>query len=230
LDFAFMKGAHILLVEDERKIADSLAQGLREQQFQVDVAPDGLVGKKLAAEHRYDLSIIDVNLPGMNGYELCKFIRNIDENARIILLTALGATDDKLTGFRAGTDDYIVKPFDFNELLARIGVLLKRTGVEQNHYLQVGNLTLHLENQEVRRDGALISLTAKEFQLLEYFIRHQGKLVSRADIARDVWDIDFETHTNVIDVYVNFLRKKIDRDFSPKLIHTLVGRGYMLKE
>ena len=225
-----MYKARILLVEDERKIADSLAQGLQEHQFQVDVALDGLKGKSLFQEHSYDLSIIDINLPGLNGYELCKFVRSSDPNARIILLTALGTTDDKLNGFQVGTDDYVVKPFDFNELLARIGVLLKRTSVQEAHYLQVGNLTMHLENQEVHRDGIRIPLTAKEFQLLEYLVRHRGKLVSRADIARDVWDIDFETRTNVIDVYVNFLRKKIDRDFSPKLIHTLVGRGYILKD
>lgn len=231
-NFLPMQNARILLVEDEKKIAESLGQGLAEQQFLVDIARDGLLGKKLFLENAYDLSIIDINLPLLNGYELCRFIRSSDENARIILLTALGTTDHKLAGFRMGTDDYIVKPFDFKELLARIGVLLRRSYAPpvESRYLKVANLMMHLENQEVSRGDVSISLTAKEFQLLEYFIRHKNKVVSRVDIARDVWEIDWETRTNVIDVYVNFLRKKIDRDFSPKLIHTLVGRGYILKD
>lgn len=222
----------ILLVEDERKIAESLGQGLKEQHFAVDIASDGLKGQSLAAQGGYDLYIIDINLPLMNGYDLCRQIRSSGENPRIILLTALGSTADKLTGFDSGADDYIVKPFDFKELLARIHALFRRSQPQPagSHLLYAGNLEMNLDKQEVVRGGVAVPLTAKEFQLLEYLVRNRNKVVSRVDIARDVWDIDWETHTNVIDVYVNFLRKKIDRDFNPKLIHTLVGRGYILKD
>ncbi|TDW96457.1 response regulator transcription factor [Dinghuibacter silviterrae] len=227
-----MESARILLVEDERKIAESLQQGLGEQQFSVDIARDGLEGKKRSQETPYDLYIIDINLPLLDGYELCRLVRASDEHAKIILLTALGTTEHKLNGFQAGADDYIVKPFDFKELVARVGVLLRRSPafVAEKRYLHAANLTMYLDTQEVTRDGLAIALTAKEFQLLEYLVRNKNKIVSRVDIARDVWDIDWETRTNVIDVYVNFLRKKIDRDFNPKLIHTLVGRGYILKD
>lgn len=222
----------ILLVEDERKIAESLGQGLKEQHFAVDIATDGLKGQILASQGGYDLYIIDINLPLMNGYDLCRQIRSSGENPRIILLTALGSTADKLTGFDSGADDYIVKPFDFKELLARIYALFRRSQPQPagSHLLHAGNLEMNLDKQEVVRGGVSVPLTSKEFQLLEYLVRNRNKVVSRVDIARDVWDIDWETRTNVIDVYVNFLRKKIDRDFNPKLIHTLVGRGYILKD
>ena len=227
-----MQERKILLVEDEKKIAESLSQGLTEQFFEVDIASDGLSGKKLFNLNYYDLIILDINLPSMNGFDLCKYIRNYDEKILIIMLTAMGAIDDKLTGFQLGADDYLIKPFNFSELLARIRVLLKRNYKQEEgiSILRVANLEMNLDSKEVVRDGKRISLTAKEFQLLEYFIKHKNKVVSRADIAVDVWDIDFDTRTNVIDVYVNFLRKKIDREHSPKLIHTLVGMGYVLKE
>lgn len=220
----------LLLVEDEEKIAESLCRGLGEQGYQVDVAYDGLAGKALFTQYAYDLCLIDLNLPLLNGYELSTFIRSVNTEVHIIILTALSATEDKLQGFKAGADDYIVKPFDFKELLARIGVQLKRAMQDSPRSLSVANLRMNLDNNEVFRDDKPILLTAKEFQLLEYFIRHKNKLVSRAEIASEVWDIDFDTKTNVIDVYVNFLRKKIDRDFQPKLIHTQIGRGYILKE
>jgi DNA-binding response OmpR family regulator len=220
----------LLLVEDEEKIAESLCRGLGEQGYQVDVAYDGLSGKKLFARHTYDLCLIDLNIPLLNGYELSAYIRSVNAEVHIIMLTALSATEDKLQGFKVGADDYIVKPFDFKELLARIGVQLKRAIQDSPRYLSVANMRMNLDSNEVFRDDKLIPLTAKEFQLLEYFIRHKNKLVSRAEIASEVWDIDFDTKTNVIDVYVNFLRKKIDRDFQPKLIHTQIGRGYILKE
>jgi len=150
----------------------------------------------------------------------------------VIMLTALDTTDDKIEGFEAGADDYIVKPFDFKELLVRIKALLKRIyqHVHTTNLLKVGDLAMNLESREVTRSGQPISLTAKEFQLLEYLIRNKNRVVSRADIALNVWDIDFDTKTNVIDVYVNFLRRKLDKDFSPKLIHTQVGMGYILKD
>lgn len=222
----------ILLVEDERKIAESLGQGLKEQHFTVDIATDGVKGRNFFERQPFDLYIIDINLPLLNGYDLCRLIRSSDENARIILLTALGSTQEKLNGFDSGADDYIVKPFDFKELLARIHALFRRSQPQpiEGRLLHADNLEMNLDKQEVVRGGVSVPLTAKEFQLLEYLVRNRNKVVSRVDIARDVWDIDWETRTNVIDVYVNFLRKKIDRDFDPKLIHTLVGRGYMLKD
>ena len=215
----------ILLVQDEKKIAETLSKGLIEEHFQVDIAFTEEAGKKLFATHHYDLAIL-------NDYHLCTYIRSVDEEIRIVLLTPLGATEDKLTGFHAGADDYIVKPFDFKELIVRVKVLLKRAGkaLAEGDILTIADLKLNLQNKEVTRGGKNIPLTVKEFQLLEYFIRNKDKLLSRHDIAREVWDIDFDTKTNVIDVYVNFLRKKIDRDFLPKLIYTHVGMGYILKE
>jgi two-component system copper resistance phosphate regulon response regulator CusR len=222
--------SRLLLVEDEEKIAESLYRGLSEQGYQVDVAGDGMKAKQLFEGYRYDLCLIDINIPLVNGYDLCTHIRRVNTEVHIIMLTALSATEDKLQGFQLGADDYIVKPFDFKELLARIGVQLKRAIQDSPRSLGVANLRMNLDSNEVFRDDKPIPLTAKEFQLLEYFIRHKNKLVSRAEIASEVWDIDFDTKTNVIDVYVNFLRKKIDRDFQPKLIHTQIGRGYILKD
>jgi DNA-binding response OmpR family regulator len=183
--------------------------------------------------HSYDLVILDINLPVINGIDLCRFIRNTNGQIPIIMLTAMNAIDDKLNSFDSGADDYLIKPFEFKELLVRIRALLKRS---MNQNLPVGNLLrfadleMNLDSKEVKRSGQLINLTAKELQLLEYFVRNKNKVLSRADIAVNVWDIDFDTHTNVIDVYVNYLRKKIDRDFPVKLIHTQVGLGYILKE
>jgi DNA-binding response OmpR family regulator len=221
-----------LLVEDEKKIADALQKGLSEQQFHVEVAYDGLIGKKLFEAYPFHLIILDLNLPGLNGYELCKFIRNRNEKIPVIMLTALDTTEDKIEGFEAGADDYIVKPFDFKELLVRIKALLKRIyqQVHTSNALRVSDLVMNLDSKEVSRSGKPIPLTAKEFQLLEYLIRNKNRVVSRMDIALNVWDIDFDTKTNVIDVYVNFLRRKLDKDFSPKLIHTHVGMGYILKD
>lgn len=222
---------NILLVEDEKKIADVLKKGLIEQRFEVELAYDGLIAKKLLENHSFHLIILDINLPGMNGYELCKYIRTRDEKVPVIMLTALNAINDKIEGFDAGADDYMVKPFDFKELLVRMKALLKRIyQVQQGNVLKVSDVVLNLENKEVTRSGNIIPLTSKEFQLLEYFVRNKNRLVSRADIALNVWDIDFDTKTNVIDVYVNFLRKKLDKDYSPRLIHTQVGMGYILKD
>jgi DNA-binding response OmpR family regulator len=181
----------------------------------------------------FNLVISDINLPGINGYDLVKTIRSRNQHVPIILLTAFSATDDKIEGFDAGADDYLVKPFEFKELVVRIRALLKRTMNQQlptGNVLKVADLELNVDNKEVTRNGKAISLTAKEFQLLEYFMRNRNRVVSRADIAERVWELDFDTRTNVIDVYVNFLRKKIDKDFEPKLIHTQVGMGYMMKE
>ena len=226
-----MDDIRILLVEDEKKIADSLKKGLSEQNYEVQAAYDGIEGKKLFESQKFDLVILDINLPGINGYALCKKIRNRNPAIPIVMLTALSATDDKIEGFDAGADDYVVKPFDFKELLVRIRALLKRiyTNIPIGNNIRVGDLVINLDSKEVSRGGNEISLTAKEFQLLEYLVRNRNKVVSRADIALNVWDIDFDTKTNVIDVYVNFLRKKLDHDFDKKIIHTQVGVGYILK-
>lgn len=223
----------ILLVEDEKKIADTIQAGLNEHDYDVTVAYNGLDGKKLFLDNAYDLIILDINLPFVNGYELCKLIRENDERVPIILLTAMNFTDNKVEGFELGADDYITKPFEFRELVARIKALLRRSDLridaEEEKLLNIADLEMNLDNKEVRRGEKKISLTAKEFQLLEYLLRNKEKVVSRADIAKNVWEIDFDTQTNVIDVYVNFLRKKLDKDFEPKLIHTQVGMGYILK-
>lgn len=227
-----MEGVNILLVEDEKKIADTLALGLTENQYNVSVAYDGTIGKKLFDSKVFDIVILDINLPGMNGYELCKAIREKNERVPVVMLTALSTTEDKIEGFEAGADDYIVKPFDFKELLVRLKALLKRlhqTNLPVN-MLKAADVVMNLDSKEVTRAGKPIHLTAKEFQLLEYFVKNKNKVVSRADIALNVWDIDFDTKTNVIDVYVNFLRKKLEKDFDSKLIHTQVGMGYILKD
>jgi two-component system copper resistance phosphate regulon response regulator CusR len=228
-----MAETRILLVEDEKKIAESLRKGLSEHHYEVDVAYDGSIGRKLFESKKYDLAILDINIPLMNGYELARHIRQSNDEILVIMLTAMSATEDKIEGFEAGADDYIVKPFDFQELLVRIRALLKRLHHQPavgTNILKVGDLVMNLDSKEVSREGRNIPLTAKEFQLLEYFIRNKNKVVSRIDIALNVWDIDFDTKTNVIDVYVNFLRKKIEKDFSSKLIYTQVGMGYVLKE
>ncbi len=227
-----MDDIKILVVEDERKIADSLQQGLNENNFNAQVAYDGSTGVEYAQSKDYDLIILDINLPDINGYEVSRRIRKTNANVPIIMLTALSTIDDKVEGFDSGADDYIVKPFDFKELIVRIRALLKRINmiVTSSNLIKVADLVLNLDSREVNRGGKTISLTAKEFQLLEYLVKNKNKVVSRAEIALNVWDIDFDTKTNVIDVYVNFLRKKLDNNFDKKLIHTQVGTGYILKE
>jgi len=223
---------NILIVEDEKKIADSLKQGLTEHGFSAQVAYDGLTGLTLFRQRVFNLVILDINLPGINGYELCKAIRNLDPRVPVMMLTAMTSVEDKIEGFEAGADDYIIKPFDFRELLVRIRALLKRihNTVENGLQLTAGDLVMNLDTKEVTRGNIPIQLTAKEFQLLEYFLRNQNAVLSRADIALNVWDIDFDSGTNVIDVYVNYLRKKIDKNFRTPLIHTQVGMGYLLKD
>lgn len=228
-----MEERKILIVEDEKKIATTLKKGLTENGYHVDLAFDGLIGKRLYESNSYDLLILDINLPGMNGYELCKTIRNTNQHIPIIMLTAMNTTEDKIEGFDTGTDDYIIKPFEFKELLVRIRALLKRTMNQQlptGNILKVADLEMNLDTKEVKRADQPIILTAKEFQLLEYFMRNRNRVLSRADIAERVWEIDFDTQTNVIDVYVNYLRNKIDKKFTTRLIHTQVGMGYIMKE
>jgi two-component system, OmpR family, copper resistance phosphate regulon response regulator CusR len=222
----------ILIVEDEQKIADTLKLGLGEHGFYVEVAYSGDIGWKLFQMHTFDLVVLDINLPGMNGFELCKKIRATDTQVPVVMLTALSSLTDKIEGYDTGADDYIVKPFEFKELLMKIRVLLKRTlnqTLPTGTILKTADLEMNLDSKEVRRGNVPISLTAKEFQLLEYLLRNKNKVVSRADIAINVWDIDFDTNTNVIDVYINYLRNKVDKPFEYKLIHTQVGMGYILK-
>jgi DNA-binding response OmpR family regulator len=221
----------ILVVEDEPKVASFVKRGLEENGFSCEIASDGLMGKRMFKAGSYDLIILDLNLPYKNGIELCKEIRMSDQKVPVLMLTALGTTEDKLTGFESGADDYLVKPFEFRELLARIRSLLKRISVAETggNILTVLDLEVNLSTYEVTRNGKTIELTQKEFALLVYLLRNKGKVVSRMEIAENVWDINFDTGTNIIDVYVNFLRKKMDKDFSPKLIHTQTGVGYILK-
>lgn len=223
----------LLIIEDEKKIATTLKKGLTENGYHVDIAFDGNIGKRLFDSNEYDLIILDINLPGMNGFEVCKAIRNSNQQIPIIMLTAMNTTEDKIEGFDTGTDDYLIKPFEFKELLVRIRALLKRTMNQQlptSNILKVADLEMNLDTKEVSRAEQPITLTAKEFQLLEYFMRNRNRVLSRADIAERVWEIDFDTQTNVIDVYVNYLRNKIDKKFETRLIHTQVGMGYIMKE
>lgn len=228
-----MHDRRILLVEDEQKIADTLKMGLTEDGYNVEVAYDGNMGWHLFQQHWFDLVILDINLPGVTGYELCKRIRNRNDQVPVIMLTALNSLNDKIEGYDAGADDYIIKPFEFKELLMKMKVLLRRTthqNVPVGSILKAADLEMNLDNKEVKRSDTIINLTAKEFQLLEYLIRNKNRVVSRSDIAINVWDIDFDTNTNVIDVYINYVRNKVDKKFDHKLIHTQVGMGYILKD
>ncbi|MCF0052030.1 response regulator transcription factor [Dyadobacter chenwenxiniae] len=221
----------LLLIEDEPKTLQSIKQGLEENGYEVDIAYDGLIGRQLAKNNTYQLIISDIIIPGINGIELCREIRNWGDETPILMLTALGTTDDKVTGLDAGADDYLVKPFEFKELLARVRALTKR-GTTVSHTAQVlkfADLEVSLDAKTVHRSGNKINLTAREFNLLVYLIRNQGRVISKVEIAEQVWDIGFDTGTNVIEVYVNYLRKKIDKDYPVKLIHTQFGMGYVLK-
>jgi two-component system, OmpR family, copper resistance phosphate regulon response regulator CusR len=221
----------ILLVEDEPKVASFIKKGLEEQSYEVEQAYDGSFGLKLALQNDYDLIILDIILPHMSGLEVCRSIRAKKPLVSILMLTALGSTDDKITGLDAGADDYLTKPFEFKELLARIRALSRRSGESGGgEKLGIADLEMDLGSKTVTRSGKPINLTAREFSLLQYLLRNRGRVVSRVDITENVWETSFDTGSNVIDVYINFLRKKIDKGFRGKLIHTLVGMGYVLKE
>ncbi|MFN8240308.1 MAG: response regulator transcription factor [Bacteroidales bacterium] len=226
-----MRKADILIVEDEQRLAGILSRQLQEEGFSVDTADDGFDGKKKSLEKDFDLIILDLNLPLLSGYELCREIRLKNTNIPIIMLTALGSSESKLTGFDAGADDYIIKPFDFRELLARINVFLRRTEQDKgNNKLVIADLVMDIVNRSVYRSGRKIELTVREFKLLEIFLQNKEKLLTREFIIEKVWGIDFDPSTNIIDVYINYLRKKIDRDFEPKLIHTKFGFGFYLSD
>ena len=221
--------AKILLVEDEVNIASFIERGLKEFGHTVSVANDGNSGWELIRQEVFDLLIIDIIMPGMNGLELCRlYRRQYGYLVPVIMLTALGTTEDIVKGLDAGADDYLVKPFSFQELEARIKAILRRGREDSARQLVCDDLVLNCNSRRARRGEAEIDLTVKEYRLLEYFMTHQGLVLSRLTLLRDVWDKNFDTNTNVVDVYVNYLRGKIDKDFSKKLIHTVVGSGCIM--
>ena len=220
----------ILIVEDEKKVAGFIKKGLEEETYAVDVAYDGEEGLHLGAEGQYDLIILDIMLPKVDGLEILSQLRAQGSDVPILLLTAKDAVDDRVTGLNKGADDYLTKPFAFSELLARVRVLLRRGKAEVKTILQISDLTLDLVSHKVNRGEDEIELTGKEYSLLEYFMRNQEKVLTRTMIAEHVWDYNFDTFTNVIDVYINHLRKKIDKGRQRKLLHTLRGVGYIIRE
>ena len=223
----------ILIVEDEKRVADLLKIGLEENGYQALVAYDGAMGLRLFQSNTFQLVISDIILPKMDGFELCREIRKIDDRVPILMLTALGAADDKLEGFDVGADDYMVKPFDFRELTARVRVLLKRHAVLGEvlvKQIAYADLSVNLEQREVARNNISIRLSPKEYNLLVYMVENADRVISRMEIAEKVWNTHFDTGTNFIDVYIIYLRKKIDRDFEVKLIHTKPGVGFIFTD
>ena len=223
----------ILIVEDEKRVADLLKIGLEENGYQTVVAYDGAMGLRLFQSNSFQLVISDIILPKLDGFELCKEIRKENERIPILMLTALGSADDKLEGFDAGADDYMVKPFDFRELNARVKVLLKRnaeTVVRPPEQITYADLSVNLNLREVTRNNIAIKLSPKEYNLLLYMLENAEKVITRVEIAEKVWNTHFDTGTNFIDVYINYLRKKIDKDFGKKLIHTKPGVGFILSD
>lgn len=225
----------ILIIEDDKRVADLLKTGLEENGYHTMVAYDGFMGFRLFQSHSFQLVISDIILPRMDGFELCKEIRKLNSHIPVLMLTALGSTDDKLDGFDAGADDYMVKPFDFRELNARIKVLLKRkveatASVVAPEKLTYKDLQIDTNRREVMRQGNLIRLSPKEYNLLSYMVQNAERVISRIEIAEKVWNTHFDTGTNFIDVYINYLRKKIDKDFETRLIHTKPGIGFILTD
>ncbi|ELR70198.1 Two-component system response regulator [Fulvivirga imtechensis AK7] len=225
---------HILLVEDEPSVASFIKKGLEEEGYQVTLAYDSFSAIQLLSQIGTDLIILDIILPGENGIELCRKIKTHKySSSPILILTALGSTENIVTGLDSGADDYLTKPFKLKELLARIRALLRRRDkfeMEENDTLGIADLTLDRNAKTAKRSGKPIKLTSTEYRLLEYFLRNKGKVLSRIDLLENVWDINFDLGTNVVDVYVNYLRNKIDKGFSSKLIHTVFGMGYTMKE
>lgn len=220
----------ILLVEDERRIASFIKRGLQGNQYVVDVAYDGVKGLYLAEINTYDLIILDVMLPEKNGMVVCKELREKKIDTPVLMLTARDTVCDKVSGLDSGADDYLTKPFAFEEFLARVRALLRKKRQDKSTTLQVADLVLDQLTRTVMRAGTAITLTSKEYALLEYLMLHANEVVTRTMLSEHVWDEHFDTLTNVIDVYINYIRNKIDKDFSPPLLHTIRGTGYMLKE
>lgn len=222
----------VLIIEDEKKVSGFIKKGLEEQMFTVDVALDGEAGIRRLQQKEYDIVILDVVLPGMNGFEVCKQIRRIKPGIPVLMLTALGTLDDKVTGLDSGADDYLTKPFHFQELLARMRALARRNILEKtfDQIIKVADLEINIDSKQVKRGGKEHILTAREFRLLVLLARNKGRVLSRSEIAEKIWEESFESGSNVIDVYVSYLRKKIDRGPGKKLIHTIIGMGYVLRE
>ncbi|TWR30296.1 response regulator transcription factor [Mucilaginibacter pallidiroseus] len=222
----------ICLVEDEEKVSSFIKKGLNEHDYEVDVASSAEAAMELVAAKDYNLVILDVMLPGMSGVEFCRILRKGQPQLPVLMLSALGTIDDKVNGLQSGSDDYLVKPFHFNELLARIEALLRRKKLADGdgHIITFGGLKLNTWDKTAERDGKQIILTAKEYSLMELFIKNPNKLLSREFIMERVWGINFDTGTNMVDVYVNYLRNKIQKGFDKKLIHTVIGMGYILKD
>jgi two-component system, OmpR family, response regulator len=222
---------HILVVEDEKRLAALLRRVLSEERHVVDVANDGLAGHDLATSGTYDLVILDLMLPGMSGVEICRQMRQVGVETPVLMLTARGAVEDRVAGLKTGADDYLVKPFAMEELLARVEALLRRRakGLEAGQQLQVADLTLDLVRHEARRGESVIELTAKEFALLEYLMRNAGQVLSRTQIIDHVWRYDLDALSNVVDIYIHYLRDKVDRNHQRPLIKTVRGVGYKIE-
>ena len=220
----------VLLVEDEERLASFIRKGISAEGYEVEVAYDGRTGLSLFRRDIYDIIILDVNLPQMNGFELCRMVRSENETIPVLMLTALDSMADKSDGFNAGADDYLAKPFEFQELLLRIRALTRRIGSKPKQVLRLADLELNLDTKAVTRAGKRIDLTTREYALIEYMMLNKGKIISRVDISERVWSLNFDNNSNVIDVYISYVRKKIDKGFTPKLLHTIVGMGYVLRE
>lgn len=220
----------VLLVEDEERLVSFIRKGISAEGYEVEVAYDGRTGLSLFRKDLYDIIILDVNLPQINGFELCRLIRADNETVPVLMLTALDSLADKSDGFNAGADDYLAKPFEFQELLLRVRALTRRNRSKPKQILQLADLELNLDTKTVSRAGNRIDLTTREYALMEYLMLNKGKIISRVDISERVWSLNFDSNTNVIDVYISYLRKKIDKGYSPKLLHTIVGMGYVLRE
>lgn len=223
----------ILVIEDELQVSQFIKQGLEEQSFIVDVAYDGKIGERMILTREYDVVVLDIVIPGINGFDLCKIIKAEKPSLPVLMLTTLSTTADKVQGFNSGADDYLLKPFDFEELTARVKALLRRTSghaTARGNILWYEDLKLDIEKKVAKRQDKIIKLSAKEFTLLEYFLNNPERVISRNELAEKIWNIKFETGTNVVEVYINMLRNKIDKDFDPKLLHTRVGMGYVLSK
>lgn len=223
---------YILLVEDQPGTVQSIQTGLAEQNLKVDVAYDGKTGGNLALVNTYDVIITDIVMPEMNGIEMCRFLRSNGVRTPILMLSALDSTEEIVSGLEAGGDDYLSKPFEFKELLARVRAIGRRNIKlnDESTILKIGNLVMNTHDKTVVREGVVIDLTPKEFKLFEFLVRSKGKVVTKAEIIQHVWDINFDTGTNVVEVYMNYLRKKVDKDFPQKLIQTRFGIGYLVQE
>ncbi|PWU20781.1 MAG: DNA-binding response regulator [Bdellovibrio sp.] len=220
----------LLIIEDQPNMASFLQRGLKENGFSVDLAQSAAAGESMAYENPYDLVILDVMLPDKNGMDVARTLRSEGFGGPILMLTALSRTKDKISGLNAGADDYLVKPFEFDELLARVRALLRRNQVNALTKLNFADLEMDLVARRVRRKDQDLTLTPKEFSLLEYFLRHPGKAITRTELSEHVWDMNYDPKSNVVDAYLSMLRKKVDEPFETKLIHTLKGFGYVLRE